>query len=103
MYVCVYAVVCMSLMDWLLAQLCVVDMAANEGMKLRPNRFEVFNTLNADKLIIIGKKDTLINREQLLSKIENTDINVAEFSEGHMSYIENLSELTYFLLQFIEK
>lgn len=78
-------------------------MAANEGMKLRPNRFEVFKTLNADKLIIIGKKDTLINREQLLSKIENTDINFAELSEGHMSYIENISELTYFLIRFIEK
>ena len=78
-------------------------MAANEGMKLRPNRFEVFKTLNADKLIIIGKKDTLINREQLLSKIENRDINFAEFSEVHISYIENISELTYFLIRFIEK
>lgn len=78
-------------------------MAANEGMKLRPNRFEVFKTLDANKLIIIGKKDTLINREQLLSKIENTDINVAEFSEGHMSYIENTTELSYLLLLFIEK
>lgn len=78
-------------------------MAANEGMKLRPNLFEVFKTLNADKLVIIGKKDTLINREQLLSKIENTDINFAELSEGHMSYIENISELTYFLIRFIEK
>ena len=77
--------------------------AAQEGMKLRPNRFEVFKTLNADKLIIIGKKDTLINREQLLSKIENRDINFAELSEGHMSYIENISELTYFLIRFIEK
>ncbi|WP_317041666.1 alpha/beta hydrolase [Winogradskyella sp. J14-2] len=78
-------------------------MAANEGMKLRPNRFEVFNTLNADKFIIIGKKDSLINREQLVSKIENTAINFAELSEGHMSHIENKSELPYLLLRFIEK
>ncbi|MDY2586109.1 alpha/beta fold hydrolase [Winogradskyella aquimaris] len=78
-------------------------MAANEGMKLRSNRFEIFKSLKAHKLIIIGKKDALINGEQLLSKLENTDIDYAELSEGHMSHIENKSELTYFLLHFIEK
>lgn len=78
-------------------------MAANEGMKLRPNRFEVFKSLSAHKFVIIGKKDTLINREQLVKKIANTDIEYSELSEGHMSHIENKSELSYLFLHFIEK
>lgn len=78
-------------------------MAANEGMKLRLNRFEVFKSLKAHKLIILGEKDTLINKDLLIAKIVDTDIKYSELSEGHMSHIENLSELTYFLLHFIEK
>ena len=78
-------------------------MAANEGMKLRPNRFETFKSLNTHKLIILGKKDTLINKDLLIAEIEDTDIEYSELSEGHMSHIENKSELPYLLLRFIEK
>ncbi|MFC0603591.1 alpha/beta fold hydrolase [Winogradskyella pulchriflava] len=77
--------------------------AAQEGMKLRPNRFEVFKNLKGKKLIIIGKKDSVINAEKLIGKIKDTTIEYVEFSEGHMSHIENKSELSYFLKQFIEK
>ncbi|MCT4628299.1 alpha/beta hydrolase [Winogradskyella sp.] len=77
--------------------------AANEGMKLRPNRFETFKTLNAHKLIIVGKKDNLINSSCLKNCIENTSIQFEELSEGHMSHIENIPELSYLLLLFIEK
>lgn len=78
-------------------------MAANEGMKLRPNRFNTFRDLKGQKLILLGKKDTLINKEVITSKITNTDIELAELSEGHMSHIENKSDLSYFFLRFIEK
>jgi len=77
--------------------------AAQEGMKLRPNRFRVFKNLREKKVIILGKKDTLINGEKIANQIKNTDIKYKEFSEGHMSYIENKSELSYFLKRFIEK
>ena len=77
-------------------------MAAQEGMKLRPNRFEIFKNLRCKKLIIIGKKDTLINKDQLILDIKETDIDFVAFSEGHMSYIENTKELTYKLMRFIE-
>ena len=72
-------------------------------MKLRPNRFEVFKNLKCNKLIIIGKKDNVVDGEKLIHKIEGTTIDYIEFSEGHMSYIENKSELSYFIKQFIEK
>ncbi|MBU2928189.1 alpha/beta fold hydrolase [Winogradskyella psychrotolerans] len=77
--------------------------AAQEGMKLRPHRFDIFKSLNCKKLIIIGKKDRLIASEQILEQIKDTDIAFVEFSEGHMSYIENKSDLSYSLLRFIEK
>lgn len=77
--------------------------AAQEGMKLRPNRFDVFKNIKGKKLIIIGKKDSLINGDNLINKIKNTSINYVEFSEGHMSHIENKSELTYNIKRFVEK
>tara|TARA_R110002049_G_scaffold138439_2_gene298512 strand:- start:1192 stop:1968 length:777 start_codon:yes stop_codon:yes gene_type:complete len=77
--------------------------AAQEGMILRPNRFEVFKNLKGKKLIIIGKKDGLIHRNHIINQILGTTINCVEFSEGHMSYIENKSELTYIIKRFVEK
>ncbi|WP_407556405.1 alpha/beta fold hydrolase [Winogradskyella sp. 4-2091] len=77
--------------------------AASEGMKLRPDYFEVFKSLKSKKIIIIGKKDPLINGERIKSQIENTDIIYHELSEGHMSHIENKSELSYLLMRFVEK
>ncbi|WP_339613933.1 alpha/beta hydrolase [uncultured Winogradskyella sp.] len=77
--------------------------AASEGMRLRSNYFEVLKRLDSHKLIIVGTKDWIINIEKLKSQIINTDIKCEEFSEGHMSHIENKSELSYTINQFIEK
>ncbi|WP_178991709.1 alpha/beta fold hydrolase [Winogradskyella schleiferi] len=76
--------------------------AASEGMKLRPNRFEILKNLKTKRLIIIGSKDGLIDGNNLINQIEHTAIEFVAFSEGHMSHIENKSELTYNLLHFIE-
>lgn len=77
--------------------------AAQEGMKLRPNRFEIFKHLKAKKLIIIGKKDSIIDGKKLIHIIKDTTINFVEFSKGHMSHIENKSELSYVIKRFVEK
>uniref|UniRef100_UPI003512344C alpha/beta fold hydrolase n=1 Tax=Winogradskyella sp. TaxID=1883156 RepID=UPI003512344C len=77
--------------------------AAQEGMKQRPNRLKAFKAIKGQKLIVTGKKDSLINPKTLIPKIENTSIEHKEVSEGHMSHIENKSELTYILKHFIEK
>ena len=77
--------------------------AAQEGMKLRPNRFQTFKTLKCKKSVIIGKKDTLIDGDQIKEQLKNTDIEFIELSEGHMSYIENNKELSYNILHFVEK
>ena len=77
--------------------------AAQEGMRIRPDRFDIFQNLNAKKALIISKKDWVVNVEYLKAKTKNTDIEIIEFSEGHMSHIENKEELSYFLKRFIEK
>lgn len=77
--------------------------AAQEGMKLRPNRFNTFKNLDCKKGMIIGAKDSIVDGKKLLAHIEGTNIDFVEFSGGHMSHIENKSELSYFLKRFIEK
>lgn len=76
--------------------------AAQKGMTLRLNHFETFKKINGKKLIITGKKDALIVLEKIKALVENTTIIHEELSEGHMSHIENKSELSYFLKLFIE-
>lgn len=76
--------------------------AGQEGMLLRKDKFEFFKNLDAHKLIIIGKKDPVIDGELIISEIEDTDIQYKELSYGHMSYIENKSELSYLIKRFIE-
>lgn len=77
--------------------------AASEGMKLRPNRLEVLKKINGRKVIIGGTKDTLIDLNKLREIIKNSSIELLEFSEGHMSHIENKSDLSYFFKRLIEK
>ncbi|MBO3115374.1 alpha/beta hydrolase [Winogradskyella sp. DF17] len=76
--------------------------AAMEGMRLRPNRHNILKKIPNRKVVIAGKKDELINLELLRKKTDNSPIELIEFSEGHMSHIENKSELSYFLNRFIE-
>ncbi|WP_299126589.1 alpha/beta hydrolase [uncultured Winogradskyella sp.] len=76
--------------------------AANEGMRLRPNRFKIFNSIRKTKLLILGKKDILINVKQLKSQTKDTKIIIEELSEGHMSHIENKSDLSYLISHFVE-
>lgn len=75
--------------------------AAQKGMSLRLNHFETFKNINAKKVIIIGKKDTLITPEKIKTLIKNTTIIYRELSEGHMSHIENKTELSYIIKLFI--
>jgi len=77
--------------------------AANEGMRLRPNRLEVFKKVKGKQLLILGQKDILISAKNLKSQTKDTKIILEELSEGHMSHIENKSDLSYLLLHFIEK
>tara|TARA_B100000809_G_C15129658_1_gene527806 strand:+ start:1243 stop:2028 length:786 start_codon:yes stop_codon:yes gene_type:complete len=76
--------------------------AGQEGMLLREDKFEFYKNLQAHKLIVLGKKDPVIKCEQILSETNGFDITCEQLSYGHMSHIENKSELSYILKRFIE-
>lgn len=77
--------------------------AGHKGMAIRPNRFDVFKAIKGKKAIVIGKKDWIVDMDLLMTKTKQTAIDTIVFSEGHMSHIENKSELSYFLTHFSEK
>ena len=77
--------------------------ATLEGMKIRKDRTTFFKEASFKKLQIIGRKDSVLNYESLIDETKNTDIETVEFSDGHMSHIENKEEFTYNIIRFIEK
>ena len=77
--------------------------AALEGMKIRTNREFVLQNTSFPKMMIIGRKDPVIEYNTDLIQVLDSNIEIVEFSDGHMSHIENKKELAYNLLRFIEK
>jgi pimeloyl-ACP methyl ester carboxylesterase len=76
--------------------------ASLEGMKVRPSREALLHLTAYPKMIILGKKDPVLNYEQTKEQIEDTDVELVSFPDGHMSHIENDEELTAVLLDFFK-
>ena len=76
--------------------------AALEGMKRRSNHRDMFISASYPKLIVIGKKDPVLDADTLTKELQNTDVRVVELPDGHMSHIENMKEFDYNIMQFIE-
>ncbi len=77
-------------------------MACQEGMRIRANRMAVLKNNGFKKLIIIGKKDSVLDYETSLKEAEDVGAETVVFNEGHMSHIENKSELIDALQQFVK-
>ena len=77
--------------------------AALSGMKIRKNRVAVLKKINCKKMIVIGRNDLVMDVEALDKTLRNIHIDIVEFSDGHMSHIENKTELLYACIHFIEK
>jgi len=75
--------------------------ASLEGMKTRKDSTAVLHNNSFEKLFIIGRKDPLLNYNTLINQTKNTNTQIAEFTNGHMSHIENFEELIWSLTQFI--
>ncbi|MEM1001118.1 MAG: alpha/beta hydrolase [Bacteroidota bacterium] len=75
--------------------------AAQAGMQLRSNHEASFLKIKGPKALVIGKKDSLVDWKNLIKLLKNTPVKICHLSGGHMSHIEDLCELTYFLLRFI--
>ncbi len=77
-------------------------MAAQEGMKLRNDSSAFFSEASFDKIILLGKKDTVLNHETMLQFAKKHNIKTRVFSEGHMSHIENRDDYLQEMMHFIE-
>jgi pimeloyl-ACP methyl ester carboxylesterase len=77
--------------------------ASLEGMKLRKNRVEELKKINAPTQLIIGQNDGAIDIESTLQSVDNTSVEIIIFPDGHMSHIENKSELIDTLELFVRK
>jgi pimeloyl-ACP methyl ester carboxylesterase len=76
--------------------------ASLEGMKIRKDREFLLHTTTYPKLLILGKKDPVLNYEDNLEQIKNTDVELVTFSDGHMSSIENQVVLLVVLAAFFK-
>ena len=77
--------------------------ACQEGMKIRPDRTNVLKNNTFKKLMIIGKKDPVLNSSDSLKEAKQTNSEIVVLSGGHMSYIENKIDLTTALKKFIKQ
>ena len=77
--------------------------ASLEGMKIRKDREVILHFATYPILIILGKQDPVLNYEETISQIENTNTALVSFDDGHMSHIENQAELLDVLLGFLKK
>ena len=75
--------------------------ASLEGMKIRKDREFILHEREFPKLLILGKKDGVLIYKDNLPQIENTDVKLVTFSDGHMSHIENKEELGRVLLGYL--
>jgi pimeloyl-ACP methyl ester carboxylesterase len=75
--------------------------ASLEGMKIRKNREFILRESEFPKLLILGEKDGVLIYKDNLAQIENTDVKLVTFPDGHMSHIENKEELEKTLLGFL--
>lgn len=76
--------------------------ASLEGMKIRMDREVLLHLTPYPKMLILGQKDPVLNYEENLEQIEETDVQLITFPDGHMSHIENEDELTKVLLGFFK-
>jgi len=76
--------------------------ASLEGMKIRKDREVLLHSATYPILLILGKKDPVLNYEDSLKQIEKTNAKLTVFPDGHMSPVENREELLKVLLDFFK-
>lgn len=76
--------------------------ASLEGMKIRKDREALLHSATYPILLILGKKDSVLNYEDGVKQLENTTAKLVTFPDGHMSHIENRYDLLKKLLDFFK-
>ena len=75
--------------------------AALEGMKIRADLTSIYSIATFPIQMVIGKQDPALEYGTLINQIKNTNVEVVEFPDGHMSHFENKKELITALKIFI--
>ena len=76
--------------------------AALEGMKIRKDREVLLHFGQYPKLLILGEKDSVLNYAENKDQIENTNVFLVTLPDGHMSLIENQSEVLKAIVDFMK-
>lgn len=76
--------------------------AALEGMKIREDLTSIYNTATFPIQLIIGKQDPALDYASLITQTENTNVEITEFPDGHMSHFENTNKLILSFQNFIK-
>ena len=76
--------------------------ASLEGMKIRKDRSAVLQDTSFKKMMIIGKEDPILNFNNLIAQTKDTNTKLAIFDKGHMSHVENLTELKTAFVGFLK-
>ena len=77
--------------------------AALEGMKIRKDREVLLHFGPYPKLLILGRKDAVLIYDENRNQIENTNVELITFPDGHMSHIENKAEVLKVIGDFAKK
>ena len=76
--------------------------AALEGMKIRENQTKLYVNSNYPIHMVISKEDPALDYKSLIHQTKNTKVTTSELPDGHMSYIENKTEVIKILSNFIK-
>lgn len=76
--------------------------ASLEGMKIRKDREDLLHKNLFPVLLVLGRKDPVLDYEENSTQIEDTTAELVSFDDGHMSHIENKEELKTILSGFFE-
>jgi pimeloyl-ACP methyl ester carboxylesterase len=77
--------------------------AALEGMKIRKDREVILHFAPYPIQLVLGKKDGVLIYEDNIDQIEGTNVVLTTFPDGHMSHIENESDLKKVFADFLKK
>ncbi|WP_166921154.1 alpha/beta fold hydrolase [Flavobacterium poyangense] len=75
--------------------------ASLEGMKVRKDREALLQKNLFPVLLVLGKKDPVLNYDDTVTQVEDTTVELVTFEDGHMSSIENKEELKIVLSRFL--
>ena len=76
--------------------------AAQEGMKLRKDREVLLHFAPYPIMLVLGKKDPVLNYEENVEQIDGTKVKLISFNDGHMSHVENQAELEKVIVGFLK-